>query len=213
MYACFWHLYLSIHVPSITVFTFLFHRQIIYSLSCWGSWLSLTCSCSAPVLGRKTERNWSVWQAGNLLHHTCIFGTAYILALFGEFRMHPCVSIFQTLNSLIAFMKLMGPKHISSVRVKMMTTLRTGLKYKEDYPELCCQYGAQSMTYCYLLITKYHLAFETTAIWYHVLFCSCYWCWTLNCRKRETAVCISTGPGIALYGAWIHPVLGHFSVI
>ncbi|XP_076149495.1 serine/threonine-protein kinase ATR isoform X1 [Alosa pseudoharengus] len=43
------------------------------------------------------------------------------------------------LNSLIAFMKLMGPKHISSVRVKMMTTLRTGLKYKEDYPELCCQ--------------------------------------------------------------------------
>ncbi|XP_042558922.1 serine/threonine-protein kinase ATR [Clupea harengus] len=43
------------------------------------------------------------------------------------------------LNSLIAFMNLMGPKHISSVRVKMMTTLRTGLKYKEDYPELCCQ--------------------------------------------------------------------------
>ncbi|XP_063067093.1 serine/threonine-protein kinase ATR [Engraulis encrasicolus] len=44
-----------------------------------------------------------------------------------------------TLSSLIALMKLMGSKHISSVRVKMMTTLRTGLRYKEDYPELCCQ--------------------------------------------------------------------------
>ncbi|KAJ8409535.1 hypothetical protein AAFF_G00229360 [Aldrovandia affinis] len=43
------------------------------------------------------------------------------------------------LNSLVALMKLMGPKHISSVRVKMMTTLRTGLRYKDDFPELCCQ--------------------------------------------------------------------------
>ncbi|TST47705.1 Serine/threonine-protein kinase ATR [Bagarius yarrelli] len=43
------------------------------------------------------------------------------------------------LNSLIALMKLMGSKHISSVRVKMMTTLRTGLRYKEDFPQLCCR--------------------------------------------------------------------------
>uniref|UniRef100_A0AAR2J3F0 Serine/threonine-protein kinase ATR n=1 Tax=Pygocentrus nattereri TaxID=42514 RepID=A0AAR2J3F0_PYGNA len=43
------------------------------------------------------------------------------------------------LNSLMALMKLMGSKHISSVRVKMMTTLRTGLRYKEDFPQLCCQ--------------------------------------------------------------------------
>ncbi|MBN3304026.1 ATR kinase, partial [Amia calva] len=43
------------------------------------------------------------------------------------------------LNSLLALMTLMGPKHISSVRVKMMTTLRTGLRYKDDFPELCCQ--------------------------------------------------------------------------
>lgn len=39
----------------------------------------------------------------------------------------------------MALMKLMGPKHISSVRVKMMTTLRTGLRYKDDFPELCCR--------------------------------------------------------------------------
>ncbi|TRY93694.1 hypothetical protein DNTS_029400 [Danionella cerebrum] len=43
------------------------------------------------------------------------------------------------LNSLVSLMKLMGPKHISSVRVKMMTTLRTGLRYKDDFPELCCR--------------------------------------------------------------------------
>ncbi|XP_044288721.1 serine/threonine-protein kinase ATR isoform X2 [Varanus komodoensis] len=43
------------------------------------------------------------------------------------------------LNSLMALMKLMGLKHISAVRVKMMTTLRTGLRYKDDFPELCCK--------------------------------------------------------------------------
>ncbi|KAL8187826.1 UNVERIFIED_CONTAM: hypothetical protein K2H54_056449, partial [Gekko kuhli] len=43
------------------------------------------------------------------------------------------------LNSLMALMKLMGTKHISAVRVKMMTTLRTGLRYKDDFPELCCK--------------------------------------------------------------------------
>uniref|UniRef100_A0AAY5KRD1 Serine/threonine-protein kinase ATR n=1 Tax=Esox lucius TaxID=8010 RepID=A0AAY5KRD1_ESOLU len=43
------------------------------------------------------------------------------------------------LTSLMALMKLMGSKHTSSVRVKMMTTLRTGLRYREDFPMLCCQ--------------------------------------------------------------------------
>ncbi|XP_047662216.1 serine/threonine-protein kinase ATR isoform X3 [Tachysurus fulvidraco] len=43
------------------------------------------------------------------------------------------------LNSLMALMKLMGSRHISSVRVKMMTTLRTALRYKEDFPQLCCR--------------------------------------------------------------------------
>uniref|UniRef100_A0A8C0XLQ1 Serine/threonine-protein kinase ATR n=1 Tax=Castor canadensis TaxID=51338 RepID=A0A8C0XLQ1_CASCN len=43
------------------------------------------------------------------------------------------------LDSLMSLMKLMGPKHVSSVRVKMMTTLRTGLRFKDDFPELCCR--------------------------------------------------------------------------
>ncbi|KAM4540520.1 serine/threonine-protein kinase ATR [Fundulus diaphanus] len=43
------------------------------------------------------------------------------------------------LTSVVALMRLMGSKHISSVRVKMMTTLRTGLRYREDFPLLCCQ--------------------------------------------------------------------------
>nr|XP_057946886.1 serine/threonine-protein kinase ATR isoform X2 [Doryrhamphus excisus] len=43
------------------------------------------------------------------------------------------------LTSVMALMQLMGSKHISSVRVKMMTTLRTGLRYREDFPLLCCQ--------------------------------------------------------------------------
>ncbi|XP_055785850.1 serine/threonine-protein kinase ATR isoform X2 [Salvelinus fontinalis] len=43
------------------------------------------------------------------------------------------------LTSLMALMKLMGSKHTSSVRVKMMTTLRTGLRYRQDFPLLCCQ--------------------------------------------------------------------------
>ncbi|XP_047467138.1 serine/threonine-protein kinase ATR [Mugil cephalus] len=43
------------------------------------------------------------------------------------------------LKSVMALMRLMGSKHISLVRVKMMTTLRTGLRYREDFPLLCCQ--------------------------------------------------------------------------
>nr|XP_020472290.1 serine/threonine-protein kinase ATR isoform X1 [Monopterus albus] len=43
------------------------------------------------------------------------------------------------LTGAMALMRLMGSKHISSVRVKMMTTLRTGLRYREDFPLLCCQ--------------------------------------------------------------------------
>ncbi|KAF3845218.1 hypothetical protein F7725_008381, partial [Dissostichus mawsoni] len=44
-----------------------------------------------------------------------------------------------TLTSVMALMRLMGSKHISSVRVKMMTTLRTSLRFREDFPLLCCQ--------------------------------------------------------------------------
>ncbi|KAM9842902.1 serine/threonine-protein kinase ATR [Aulostomus maculatus] len=43
------------------------------------------------------------------------------------------------LTSVMALMRLMGAKHISSVRVKMMTTLRTGLRYRDDFPLLCCK--------------------------------------------------------------------------
>ncbi|XP_076013772.1 serine/threonine-protein kinase ATR [Genypterus blacodes] len=43
------------------------------------------------------------------------------------------------LTSVMALMQLMGSKHISSVRVKMMTTLRTGLRYRDDFPLFCCQ--------------------------------------------------------------------------
>ncbi|XP_054597718.2 serine/threonine-protein kinase ATR isoform X1 [Nothobranchius furzeri] len=43
------------------------------------------------------------------------------------------------LTSVMALMRLMGSKHISSIRVKMMTTLRTGLRYREDFPLLCCK--------------------------------------------------------------------------
>ncbi|XP_042314459.1 serine/threonine-protein kinase ATR [Sceloporus undulatus] len=65
-----------------------------------------------------------------------------ILAFFNMQLLSSSVGIEDkkmALNSLMALMKLMGPKHISAVRVKMMTTLRTGLRYKEDFPELCCK--------------------------------------------------------------------------
>uniref|UniRef100_S4RDY2 Serine/threonine-protein kinase ATR n=1 Tax=Petromyzon marinus TaxID=7757 RepID=S4RDY2_PETMA len=45
----------------------------------------------------------------------------------------------KTLNSLMSLMELMGSKHVTSVRVKMMTTLRTGLRYQDDFPRLCCK--------------------------------------------------------------------------
>nr|XP_008104413.1 PREDICTED: serine/threonine-protein kinase ATR isoform X1 [Anolis carolinensis] len=65
-----------------------------------------------------------------------------ILAFFNMQLLSSSVGIEDkkmALNSLMALMTLMGPKHISAVRVKMMTTLRTGLRYKDDFPELCCK--------------------------------------------------------------------------
>ncbi|KYO33910.1 serine/threonine-protein kinase ATR isoform B [Alligator mississippiensis] len=65
-----------------------------------------------------------------------------ILAFFNMQLLSSSVGIEDkkmALNSLMSLMKLMGPKHISAVRVKMMTTLRTGLRYKDDFPELCCR--------------------------------------------------------------------------
>ncbi|XP_075124962.1 serine/threonine-protein kinase ATR [Leptodactylus fuscus] len=68
-----------------------------------------------------------------------------LLGILAFFNMHLLSSSIgiedkkMALNSLVSLMKLMGPKHISSVRVKMMTTLRTGLRYKDEFPELCCR--------------------------------------------------------------------------
>lgn len=65
-----------------------------------------------------------------------------ILAFFNMHLLSSSIGIEDkklALNSLMSLMTLLGPKHISSVRVKMMTTLRTGLRYKEDFPELCCK--------------------------------------------------------------------------
>uniref|UniRef100_A0A4W3HDU3 Serine/threonine-protein kinase ATR n=1 Tax=Callorhinchus milii TaxID=7868 RepID=A0A4W3HDU3_CALMI len=68
-----------------------------------------------------------------------------LLGILAFFNMHLLSSSVgmedkkMALSSLMSLMKLMGPKHISSVRVKMMTTLRTGLRYKEECPGLCCR--------------------------------------------------------------------------
>ncbi|XP_030832739.1 serine/threonine-protein kinase ATR-like [Strongylocentrotus purpuratus] len=44
------------------------------------------------------------------------------------------------LESLVCIMKLMGPRHITGVRVKVMTTLKIGLRYKEHgFPALSCK--------------------------------------------------------------------------
>ncbi|XP_074649776.1 serine/threonine-protein kinase ATR-like [Tubulanus polymorphus] len=44
------------------------------------------------------------------------------------------------LESLISIMKLMGQKYITTVRVKVMTTLRIGLRFKEaGFPEVSCR--------------------------------------------------------------------------
>ncbi|XP_067898685.1 serine/threonine-protein kinase ATR isoform X4 [Heterodontus francisci] len=68
-----------------------------------------------------------------------------LLGILAFFNMHLLSSSVgmndkkMAMNSLMSLMKLMGPKHISSVRVKMMTTLRTGLRYRDEFPELCCR--------------------------------------------------------------------------
>ena len=44
------------------------------------------------------------------------------------------------MESLVCIMKLMGAKHITGVRVKVMTTLKIGLRYKDHgFPALSCK--------------------------------------------------------------------------
>jgi len=46
----------------------------------------------------------------------------------------------QTYKSLIQLMRLMGPQHITTVRMHIMTTLRIGLQFQDrQFTELCCE--------------------------------------------------------------------------
>lgn len=46
----------------------------------------------------------------------------------------------QAYKSLIQLMKLMGPQHITTVRMHIMTTLRIGLQFQDQqFTELCCE--------------------------------------------------------------------------
>lgn len=49
-----------------------------------------------------------------------------------------------TLKSLTSIIQLMGPKHVTFVRYKIMNTLRIGLRFKENgFPEIsCCAWNA-----------------------------------------------------------------------
>uniref|UniRef100_A0AAY4APV8 Serine/threonine-protein kinase ATR n=1 Tax=Denticeps clupeoides TaxID=299321 RepID=A0AAY4APV8_9TELE len=109
------------------------YQQVFNGLAILASFASSDDPCPAPQ-----EITTSVCMADYL--------QPKLLGILAFFNMHLLSSSAgekerkkMALNSLIALMKLMGPKHISSVRVKMMTTLRTGLRYKDDFPELCCQ--------------------------------------------------------------------------
>ncbi|NXW53897.1 ATR kinase, partial [Eurystomus gularis] len=109
-----------------------------------------------------------------------------ILAFFNMQLLSSSVGIEDkkmALNSLMSLMKLMGPKHVSSVRVKMMTTLRTALRYKDDFPELCCRAWdcfVRSLDHSYLgsllshvivaLLPLIHIQpKETTAVFYFLI--------------------------------------------
>uniref|UniRef100_A0A8C3KDA1 Serine/threonine-protein kinase ATR n=1 Tax=Calidris pygmaea TaxID=425635 RepID=A0A8C3KDA1_9CHAR len=109
-----------------------------------------------------------------------------ILAFFNMQLLSSSVGIEDkkmALNSLMSLMKLMGPKHTSSVRVKMMTTLRTALRYKDDFPELCCRAWdcfVRSLDHSYLgsllshvivaLLPLIHIQpKETTAVFYFLI--------------------------------------------
>lgn len=46
----------------------------------------------------------------------------------------------KALESLISIMKIMGTKAITTVRFKLMATLRLALRFKEgNFPKICCK--------------------------------------------------------------------------
>ncbi|MEQ2162598.1 hypothetical protein GOODEAATRI_021412 [Goodea atripinnis] len=94
----------------------------------------LVCSCSKEELERAFHylQSETEIELGSLLRQDFQGLHNELLLRLGEHYQ-------QALTSVIALIRLMGSKHISSVRLKMMTTLRTGVRYREDFPLLCCQ--------------------------------------------------------------------------
>uniref|UniRef100_A0A8C4RA31 non-specific serine/threonine protein kinase n=1 Tax=Eptatretus burgeri TaxID=7764 RepID=A0A8C4RA31_EPTBU len=65
-----------------------------------------------------------------------------VLAFFNVQLLQTSISIEEkrrALCSLVALMKLMGSRYVTEMRVKMLTTLKTALMYKDHFPELCCR--------------------------------------------------------------------------
>lgn len=140
---------------------YLCFRPTTFSQSCLEFLPSSTCSCSAQARERRIGRKWWDNCRWSLLHdwHCVPVCGCFILWMWNAL-------LSQALTSVMSLMRLMGSKHISSVRVKMMTTLRIGLKYREDYPLLCCQSVTHTHTlhyiqYIFILIFKW---FTTTEI-------------------------------------------------
>ncbi|XP_070572431.1 serine/threonine-protein kinase ATR-like isoform X2 [Ptychodera flava] len=64
---------------------------------------------------------------------------SYLVRMCNEDNLTKALTYVQALKSLVSVMKLMGPRHITAVRVKVMTTLKIGLRYKDiEFSELNC---------------------------------------------------------------------------
>ncbi|XP_076342030.1 serine/threonine-protein kinase ATR-like isoform X3 [Tachypleus tridentatus] len=71
-------------------------------------------------------------------HFKYIF--SYLVRHCSKEEMEKALTYVQALGSLNSIMELMGPKHITAVRMKVMATLKIAIHFtEEDFPQICTQ--------------------------------------------------------------------------
>ncbi|XP_076342325.1 serine/threonine-protein kinase ATR-like isoform X3 [Tachypleus tridentatus] len=71
-------------------------------------------------------------------HFKYIF--SYLVCHCSKEEMEKALTYVQALGSLNSIMELMGPKHITAVRMKVMATLKIAIHFtEEDFPQICTQ--------------------------------------------------------------------------
>ncbi|XP_076342144.1 uncharacterized protein LOC143242564 isoform X3 [Tachypleus tridentatus] len=101
--------------------------------------LATKASPEASMLLKVLAKQMRIQKQELLMNHfKYIF--SYLVRHCSKEEMEKALTYVQALGSLNSIMELMGPKHITAVRMKVMATLKIAIHFtEEDFPQICTQ--------------------------------------------------------------------------